>query len=78
VGYAKPDPRIFEHALSVSGSDASSTLHVGDMYYADIVGAEAAGIRAVLLDPFDNWTDHDCIRLPDLPALYQAMADVRG
>jgi len=78
VGYAKPDPRIFEHALAVSGSDASRTLHVGDMYYADIVGAEAAGIRAVLLDPFDNWGDHDCIRLPDLPALHQEMARVRA
>ena len=78
VGYAKPDPRIFEHALALSGSDASRTLHVGDMYYADIVGAEAAGIRAVLLDPFDNWTDHDCIRLPDLPALHREMARARA
>ena len=78
VGYAKPDPRIFEHALALSGSDANRTLHVGDMYYADIVGAEAAGIRAVLLDPFDDWTDHDCTRVPDLPALYREMARVRG
>jgi len=78
IGYAKPDPRIFEHALTVSGSDASRTLHVGDMYYADIVGAEAAGIRAVLLDPFDNWTGYDCPRLPDLPALYREMARARG
>jgi FMN phosphatase YigB (HAD superfamily) len=77
VGYAKPDPRIFEHALALSGSDANRTLHVGDMYYADIVGAEAAGIRAVLLDPFDDWADQDCPRLPDLPALYQAMTRVR-
>jgi len=78
VGYAKPDPRIFKHALDISGSEASRTLHVGDMYYADIVGAEAAGIRAVLLDPFDDWIDHDCPRLPDLPALYREMAKARG
>jgi putative hydrolase of the HAD superfamily len=78
VGYAKPDPRIFKHALDISGAEASRTLHVGDMYYADIVGAEAAGIRAVLLDPFDDWADHDCPRLPDLPALYRAMANVKA
>ena len=78
VGYAKPDPRIFEHALALSGSGGSRTLHVGDMYYADIVGAEAAGIHALLLDPFDDWVDHDCTRLPDLPALHQEMARVRS
>ena len=77
VGFAKPDPRIFEHALAVSGSDANRTLHVGDMYYADIVGAEAAGIRAVLIDPFDDWAGYGCPRLPDLPALYREMAGAR-
>ena len=78
VGYAKPDPRIFEHALALSGSNANRTLHVGDMYYADIVGAEAAGIRAVLLDPFDDWAGYECPRLPDLPALHREMSSVRG
>jgi len=78
VGYAKPDPRIFKHALDITGSEPSRTLHVGDMYYADIVGAEAAGIRAVLLDPFDDWADYDCPRLPDLPALHQEMSSAIG
>jgi HAD superfamily hydrolase (TIGR01509 family) len=78
VGYAKPDPRIFRHALDISGSDASRTLHVGDMYYADIVGAESAGIRAVLLDPFGDWIGYNCPRLPDLPALHREMARARG
>jgi HAD superfamily hydrolase (TIGR01509 family) len=77
VGYAKPDPRIFEHALAVSGSAAERTLHVGDMHYADIVGAEAAGIRAVLLDPFGDWTDVECVRVRDLPALQKEIAQAR-
>ena len=77
VGYAKPDPRIFEHALALSRSDPARTLHVGDMYYADVMGAEAAGIHAVLLDPFDDWTDHDCPRVRDLPTLYQKIARLR-
>ena len=77
IGYAKPDPRIFEHALALSGAAADRILHVGDMYYADIVGAEAAGIHAVLLDPFDDWTDVECIRFRDLPALYKEIARAR-
>jgi len=78
VGHEKPDRRIFEHALEVSGADASRTLHVGDMYSADVVGARGAGLHALLLDPFDDWTDVDAPRLPDLAALHQALAHVRG
>ena len=69
VGFEKPDPRIFYHALSVSGSDPESTLHVGDMYAVDIVGANAAGIYAVLLDPYGLWHRVDCHKAPDLPSL---------
>jgi len=77
VGYAKPDPRIFEHALALAGSEPRRTLHVGDMYYADIVGAEAARIRAVLLDPFDDWTDVECVRVRSLPALQKEIAQAQ-
>jgi HAD superfamily hydrolase (TIGR01549 family) len=41
VGFEKPDPRIFSHALGLFSSDPARTLHVGDMYAADIVGARA-------------------------------------
>jgi putative hydrolase of the HAD superfamily len=69
VGFAKPDPRIFELALRASGAERDRTLHVGDMYHADVIGARRAGITAVLLDPYDNWDGVDCERLPDLGAL---------
>lgn len=74
VGFEKPDPRIFEHALAESGADASRTLHVGDLYAADVAGARAAGIHALLLDPFDDWGEVDCARLPDLAALHGRLA----
>jgi HAD superfamily hydrolase (TIGR01509 family) len=77
VGYAKPDPRIFEYALALSGSAAERTLHVGDLYHADVVGAEAAGIHAILLDPFDDWTNVQCVRIRDLPALQKKIAQAR-
>jgi len=46
----KPDPRIFELACARLGVHASEAAHVGDHYYADIVGATAAGMRALLVD----------------------------
>ena len=69
VGYEKPDPRIFEQALALCGAEASRSVHVGDLYAADVVGARAAGVHAVLLDPFGDWGDVDCATLPDITGL---------
>ncbi len=75
VGYEKPDPRFFEHALRSADADAASTLHVGDMYYQDVLGARAAGIGCVLLDPFEVWPDADCPRRRDLAAVARELAE---
>jgi HAD superfamily hydrolase (TIGR01662 family) len=48
-GYLKPHPSIFEEALSRAGAEAASSLMVGDSVKADVSGALAAGMRAVLL-----------------------------
>ena len=47
VGVAKPDPAIFAHALAALDCDAADAVMVGDSWPADIVGARAAGIRAI-------------------------------
>lgn len=78
VGYEKPDPRIFQRALELSGARADRTLHVGDIYYADVTGARGAGVHAVLLDPLDRWTVDDVERLPDLWAVADRLADARA
>jgi len=46
----KPDPRIFELACQRVGVAPEHAIHVGDHHYADIVGATAAGMTAVLID----------------------------
>ena len=50
VGVRKPDPGIFEAALSAAGCGASEAIHVGDSAEEDVAGARAVGIRALLLD----------------------------
>ncbi len=51
VGFEKPHPGIFEAALAASGSDREATVHVGDIYSVDILGARRANLRGVLIDP---------------------------
>ncbi|MDX1650641.1 MAG: HAD-IA family hydrolase, partial [Myxococcota bacterium] len=77
VGFEKPDPRIFTHALRGVGAEASRTLHVGDLYHADVEGARAAGLHALLLDPWNDWPEPDCERLPDLAALAARLRKAR-
>jgi HAD superfamily hydrolase (TIGR01549 family) len=49
VGLEKPDPRIFLAAAERLGLPASACAYVGDLYEIDIVGARAAGLRAILI-----------------------------
>lgn len=46
----KPDPIVFRHALSTIGVPPDRVIHVGDSWASDVLGASAAGIRAVWLD----------------------------
>lgn len=46
----KPDPAIFRLALAQAGCAPQETLFVGDTPDADIVGAEAVGMRPVLIE----------------------------
>lgn len=53
-GAAKPDVRIFRHALETLGTAADTALHVGDSLDSDYHGASAAGMRAVHLHRDDS------------------------
>lgn len=46
----KPHREIFEHALEILGIRADEAVHIGDSYESDALGAERAGISAVLID----------------------------
>jgi HAD superfamily hydrolase (TIGR01549 family) len=50
AGIAKPDPAIFRAALRELGSDPADAVMLGDSWSADVVGARAAGIRAIWLN----------------------------
>lgn len=46
----KPEAALFERALARLGVEPSEALHVGDSRRNDVLGAEALGISALLLD----------------------------
>jgi putative hydrolase of the HAD superfamily len=60
VGVEKPDRRIFELALREAGVAAGEAVYVGDLYSVDVLGARAAGLDAILLDPRGFWGPRDC------------------
>lgn len=51
VGFNKPDKRIFIHALELAKAHPGESMMVGDDLEVDILGANQAGMEAVLFDP---------------------------
>ncbi len=76
VGYSKPDPRLFDAARdAIGGVDAARVVHVGDLYDADVVGAQAAGIAAILIDPCGFWLEAPCARVDSCAAAIRLITD---
>jgi FMN phosphatase YigB (HAD superfamily) len=48
--YAKPSSMLYEMALQRANAIADYTLHIGDTYVQDVLGARTVGITPVLLD----------------------------
>ena len=58
-GIRKPDPEIFRRALRRLDASPGQALYVGDIPAVDIEGARAAGIEAVLVDPFGHYAGYE-------------------
>lgn len=70
LGIEKPDRRIFDHALAITGR--TSGIHVGDSWSADVEGALGAGWRAV-------WYGRRAAPVDDpRVAVARSAAEVRG
>lgn len=51
IGFMKPHPQIFQHALDILGVEPEEAVMVGDSLRADVAGAQALGMTAV-------WREH--------------------
>ncbi len=69
VAVEKPDPTIFNFALSELQITSATVVYVGDSVFFDVKSAEAAGLIAVHFDPYQLCGNSDhlhCRRLADL------------
>jgi len=71
----KPDGRIWSTTLRRMGLTPAETWHVGDNYWADVLGARAAGLTPVLIDRDGQVPRPDCLRVS---SLHDLVAMVRG
>lgn len=62
VGVKKPDPTIFNIAIERLGVSAAETIHIGDDYTADFLGAVNARVRPILLCSNGSRLCRDCVR----------------
>jgi putative hydrolase of the HAD superfamily len=69
AGAMKPDPRIFQRALGRLGVRPEEAWHVGDNYWADVLGARAVGMIPVLVDRQRAVPRPDCLVVHSLDDL---------
>jgi HAD superfamily hydrolase (TIGR01509 family) len=73
VGVAKPHPQIFRVALEQLGVAAPDAVYVGDRLVPDVGGAQAVGMKAVLIEVTHRVETHPTIvpdaRIKELPEL---------
>jgi putative hydrolase of the HAD superfamily len=64
VGVEKPDPAIFGFALDALGLPAGRCAYLGDTVHFDVIGARAAGLHPIHLDPYGlcDADDHPHVR----------------
>ncbi len=55
IGYMKPHPKIYQHALEELGVAPQNTMMVGDSLRADVAGAQTLGMTGV-------WRKHHAIK----------------
>ena len=78
VGHEKPHPEIFASALRAMKADPAESLYVGDVYSVDFLGAQNAGMQAVLFDVAGAYRDREFPRVGSLPELETWLTAVNG
>ena len=84
MGFGKPEPRAYHHAMAVLGVQPHETWIVGDHLEWEVRAPQALGLTAVWCDGFARGLpanaactpDHVVVSLSELPELFAAADDV--
>jgi putative hydrolase of the HAD superfamily len=78
VGVTKPHPKIFRVALEELGVAAQDAVYIGDRLVPDVGGAQAVGMKAILIEVAHRAESHPTIvpdaRIKELPELLDMLA----
>ena len=71
----KPNPLIFQYALTKMNVKPEQAVYVGDNYFADVVGARNAGLKPILIDPVNLFPEANCTVIESISDLSVISAD---
>lgn len=66
AGVKKPNPVIFHQALKISGAQIGDSIMIGDNYEADILGAEAIGIKTICFNYHEELIPEKYVQVSEL------------
>jgi putative hydrolase of the HAD superfamily len=69
VGVKKPNPLIFQKALTDANCNPSGSVMIGDSYEADILGALQVGMHAIHFTTIGETPHNDCIMIDNFKEL---------
>jgi putative hydrolase of the HAD superfamily len=70
AGCTKPQPEIFQYVLKKAGIQPAKAVYVGDQYQVDVIGAEGAGMKGILIDRDNYYKEKlDCPKIKSLKDL---------
>ena len=78
LGYEKPDPRIFAHAVDQAGVEPARAVMVGDRLDNDVRPAQAAGMRGVWLLRGEAPEDPTPEQAAEPDAVIRSLAELPG
>jgi HAD superfamily hydrolase (TIGR01549 family) len=77
--HAKPSPTLYNMALERANAIPDYTIHIGDSYIHDVLGARGVGITPILLDRTATLTENkvDCLLVHSLDELLDLLEIIR-
>ena len=70
AGASKPSKKIFDHSLKIMKINAENCVFVGDQIDTDIIGAQNANIKPILIDRENLYSEYkDCVVINNLNEL---------
>ena len=78
LGFGKPDPRVYREACRQLGARPGDVVCLGDSLEWDVLGALAAGLRAIWLDRAGVGTDQPLASVRDLHEVTEGLTSRFG